>query len=154
MFLRVRLIRLLGREQAMLQLRRARGERGEPGKRGERGSAVADFTLVAPLVLALVVTVAQLVLVWYVRVMVTSAAQEGARSAARAGSSVGEVSQAVSGRLSGSLAEGLVSRVDVGFVREVGYSAARVQIQSRLPVLGLLGPNAMTVVGFAPLEQW
>lgn len=120
----------------------------------ERGSAVADFALVAPLVLALVVTVAQLVLVWYVRVIVTSAAQEGARSAARAGSSVGEVGQAVSGRLSGSLAEGLVSSVDVGFVREVGYSAARVQIQSRLPVLGLLGPNAMTVVGFAPLEQW
>ena len=64
------------------------------------------------------------------------------------------VNESVAQRLSGSLADGLVTDVDVGFVREIGYSAARVQIQSRLPILGLLGPNAMTVVGFAPVEQW
>jgi Flp pilus assembly protein TadG len=141
----VRLIQLLGRELAVLRSRRVRAE---------HGSAVADFALVVPLVLAVVVTVAQLILVWYVRVVMTSAAQEGARSAARAGSSVNAVNESVAQRLSGSLADGLVTDVDIGFVREVGYSAARVQIQSRLPILGLLGPNAMTVVGFAPVEQW
>jgi len=144
----VRLIQLQGRELAVLRLRRVRAERRE------HGSAVADFALVVPLVLAVVVTVAQLILVWYVRVVMTSAAQEGARSAARAGSSVSAVNESVAQRLSGSLADGLVTDVDIGFVREIGYSAARVQIQSRLPILGLLGPNAMTVVGFAPVEQW
>jgi len=60
----VRLILLLGRELAVLRLRRVRVERREHGGRGEQGSAVADFALVVPLVLVVVVTVAQLIRVW------------------------------------------------------------------------------------------
>lgn len=120
----------------------------------DRGSAVVDFALVAPLLLLVVGAVMQLVLIWHVRVVMTSAAQEGARGAAKLGANVAEVEQLVAGRLEGSLASGLVRNVEVGLTNHLGVEAASVKVWGRLPMLGLLGPNALEVSAVSVIENW
>ena len=51
----------------------------------ERGSAVAEFTMVAGLLVALVLSVMQLALALHVRATVADAAAEGARHASLVG---------------------------------------------------------------------
>lgn len=119
-----------------------------------RGSAVVDFALVVPLVLAVVLGLAQLVLTWHVRVLMTNAAQEGARAAAATGANLPAVKLVIDQLLADSLAQGLVSEVNVDYRHGGPIGLAEVNLQGRLPVLGLLGPNKLQVVGYSVLENW
>lgn len=119
-----------------------------------RGSAVIDFALVVPLVLAVVLAIAQIVFAWHVKVIMTSAAQVGAQAAAASGANLSEVESTVGRRLSGSLAEGLVSNVDVEMVGSGGVGLAKVSVSGRLPILGLLGPKGLQVTGYSVVEHW
>ena len=53
--------------------------------RKDSGSAIVDFVLVAPLLIAVALAILQVILVMHVRTVLTSAAAEGARAAALAG---------------------------------------------------------------------
>jgi len=119
-----------------------------------RGSAVVDFAIVVPLVLAVVLAIAQIMFAWYVKVIMTSAAQVGAQAAAISGANLSEVEATVGQRLSGSLAEGLVSDVDVEVMGSGGLGLAKVSVGGRLPILGLLGPKGLQVTGYSVVEHW
>lgn len=106
-----------------------------------------EFALVAPLVLLLALAVIQLALALHLRSVITAAAAEGARAAALAGSNTGIGEQRTRALLAGNLAEGIVERVQAA--RAIGPAGPMVEVavEARLPVLGLLGPSTMHLVG-------
>ena len=57
--------------------------------RSDDGSAVAEFALITPLLLFVVLGVLQVTLALFIRTSLISAAEEGARGAALAGSDIG-----------------------------------------------------------------
>lgn len=120
--------------------------------RSERGSAVVEFALVAPLVLLLGLAVLQVALALHVRATLTSAAAEGARAAALAGSDPSAGVRRARQLLAQNIAQSAVTRVTAARTTEQGLSVMAVRIDARLPLVGLLGPTVMTVVGHA-LEE-
>lgn len=118
----------------------------------DRGSAVAGFALVAPLLVALALAVVQTALVMHVRTTITSAAMEGARAAATVGSSAAVGEERTRMLLARTLAAGLVESVAVRAESQGGTRLVAVEVDARLPLLGLLGPTDMTIVGHALQE--
>lgn len=124
-----------------------------PALRAERGNATVDFALITPLLLMVALAVIQLTMVLYVRMTLTSAAAEGARAAALAGSSAAAGEQRARDLVAGTLAADVVEGVSVRKEMADGLSVLTVSIDARLPLLGLLGPSALTVSGRALAEQ-
>ncbi len=121
--------------------------------RGERGSAIAEFTMVAALLVVLAIGVLQLALTLYVRNVVLSGACEGARVAARADATGADGVARAEELIGSSLTQGYAQ--DVVAAEEVvgGVRVVRVTVTSPLPVIGLLGPaGALTVSGRAVKE--
>ena len=122
-------------------------------QRNDRGSAVVEFALVMPLLLALALAVIQVALVLHVRATLTSAAAEGARAAAIAGSDpeagVRRARYLLSRNVEGSIVEAISARRTV----IDGLPVIAVQIDATVPLVGLLGPAGMTIVGHALVEQ-
>lgn len=121
--------------------------------RDDSGSAVVEFALVTPVLLVVVLAIVQVILAVHVRSTLTAAAAEGARAAALAGSSlaVGErrTQEVLDDALGGQAATGITARyVNVGTA-----PAIRVQVTARLPLIGLLGPEALVVDGHALAER-
>ena len=124
-----------------------------PCLRGERGAAVADFTMVSVLVVALFLAVVQLGLALHTRNTLISCASEGARLGARAdavaGQGVTRTQSLVSASLSPRFARHVTSREAV----VEGVRVVEVRVVAPVPVLGLLGPEGrLDVVGRAFLE--
>lgn len=121
--------------------------------RGERGSAIAEFTMVAALLVVLAIGVLQLALTLYVRNVVLSGASEGARVAARADATGADGVARAEELIGSSLMPGYAQ--DVVAAEEVvgGVRVVRVTVTAPLPVIGLLGPaGALTVSGRAVKE--
>jgi len=120
--------------------------------RGERGSAVVEFALVAPLVLALGLAVLQAALALHVRTTLISAASEGARAAALAGADPTAGVRRARALLEQNIAGSVVR--DVTATRTVldGLPVIEVRIDGELPLVGLLGPSVLTVTGHALRE--
>lgn len=119
----------------------------------EGGNATVDFALVTPMLLVVALAVVQLTMFLYVRMTLTSAAAEGARAAALAGSNPVAGERRARDLVAGTLAADVVD--DVFVRREIhdGLSVLTVSIRARLPLVGLLGPSALTVSGRALAEQ-
>lgn len=113
-----------------------------------------EFTLVAPLVLLLCVAIVQVALAVHVRATLTSAAAEGARAAALAGADPAAGVRRTEFLLADTLTEGVVREVDVRADRVGTLSVVVVRITGTLPLVGLLGPKALTVEGRAVREGW
>ena len=120
--------------------------------REDRGSSVVEFALVAPLVLAVAVGVLQVVLALHVRSTLTAAAAEGARAGALAGSSTVVAERRTRDVLANVLGGGVAERVEAYRTRIDGVPVVRVSVTGRLPLIGLLGPTALTVDGHAMQE--
>jgi Flp pilus assembly protein TadG len=121
--------------------------------RDEQGAAVADFTMVSVLVVALFLAVVQLGLALYARNTLISCASEGARLGARAdavaGQGVARTQSLISSSLSPRFARQVTSREAV----VAGVRVVEVRVVAPVPVLGLLGPSdGLDVVGRAFLE--
>lgn len=121
--------------------------------RGDRGSAVVEFALVTPLLVLIALGVLQVTLALHVRSTLTAAAAEGARAGALAGAGLGlaesRTRDVLADALGGDAAEDIVAtraRLD-------GVDVVRVRVTARLPLLGTLGPTALTVEGHAIREQ-
>ncbi len=119
----------------------------------ERGSAVVEFALVAPLLVAVALAVMQIALTLHVRSTLTAAAAEGARVAALAGSQLSTGERRARELLDGNLAASVVSSVHATRLVEHGIVMTRVRIEARLPLLGLLGPESMDISAHALQEH-
>lgn len=121
--------------------------------REDRGSAVVEFALVTPLLLLVALAVLQVTLALHVRATLTAAAAEGARAGALAGSGLAvaesRTRQVLADALGGDSAEDIVA----SRTRLDGVEVVRVRVTARLPLLGTLGPTALTVEGHAIGEQ-
>lgn len=109
--------------------------------------------LVAPLVVLVALAVLQLTLALHVRSTLTAAAGEGARVAALVGVEPQLGVERATEVLEGNLAAATVA--DVRVVHDVidGLPMAVVEIDARLPLLGLLGPAVLHVTGHAIEES-
>lgn len=120
----------------------------------EQGSAVIEFVLVAPLVVVLVVALLQFALVLHVRATLTSAAAEGARAASLAGADAEAGVLRTRMLLAETVAGGVVREIRVRPSTVGPVEVVVVRIDADLPLVGLLGPTAMSVEGRALVEGW
>ena len=125
--------------------------RAEP----ERGSAIAEFVMVAALLLFVALGVFQIGLALYVRNTLISAASEGARYAARADADPSDGVSRTQALISSSLSARYAQRVAVAErVLPDGVRVVEITVEAPLPVVGPLGPSeALTVRGRAFSEE-
>jgi len=121
-------------------------------RRGDQGSAVVEFALVTPIILAVVLAVLQVILALHVRATMTSAAADGARAGALAGSSAKAAEARTRQILNAAIGGDDVQAVEADRTRIDGIPVMRVRVTTTLPLVGLLGPTAMTVEGHAMEE--
>ncbi|WP_405218038.1 TadE/TadG family type IV pilus assembly protein [Agrococcus sp. Ld7] len=119
----------------------------------ERGSAVAEFTMVAGLLVVLVLSVMQLALAMHVRATLSDAASEGARHASLVGSDpaagIARTRALIATAVGGQYAE----HVTASTAAVAGLQTIEIRVAAPLPLFGLLGPTALEVTGHAPLES-
>jgi hypothetical protein len=114
---------------------------------------VVEFALVVPILLAVALAVLQLALALHVRATLTSAAAEGARAAALAGADGGAGERRVRDVLAATIGAGLIDDVEVRREWREGDLVVAVGIDATLPLIGLLGPSSLYVVGHALQES-
>lgn len=125
-------------------------DRGRRPGGSDAGSAVAEFSLVASVLVLVVVAVAQIGLALHVRATAVACAAEGARYAANAdrvpSDAVGHTRQL----LDASLRPGWADAVTARSIRRGGTTLVEVRVRGRLPVVGWLGATRpVTVTGHA-----
>ena len=121
--------------------------------REDRGSAVVEFALVTPLLLLVALAVLQVVLALHVRSTLTAAAAEGARVGALAGAGLAIAESRTRDVLDDALGGDAAQDVVASRTRLEGVEVVRVLVTARLPLLGTLGPTALTVEGHAIAER-
>jgi Flp pilus assembly protein TadG len=126
--------------------------RDDRDERDDRGSAVVEFALVTPLLLLLAMGVLQVALAMHLRATLTSAAAEGARAAALAGADPEAGVRRTRELLGQNVAGSIVTGVSAQRTTISGLSVIAVRIDATIPLVGLLGPSGMTVVGHALQE--
>jgi len=125
--------------------------RAEP----ERGSAIAEFVMVAALLLFVALGVFQIGLALYVRNTLISAASEGARYAARADADPSDGVTRTQALITSSLSARFAQKVGVAErTMPDGVRVVEITVEAPLPVVGPLGPSeALTVRGRAFSEE-
>lgn len=120
---------------------------------GERGSAVAEFTLVAGLLVLVALTVMQLALALHVRNVLTDAAAEGARHAALEGAAEDAGTQRTRDLITATLSVSYAENIRTSTIISEGVELRRVEVSAPLPLVGLVGPaGVLEVRGHAVVE--
>lgn len=119
----------------------------------DRGSAVVEFALVTPLLLLVALAVLQVTLALHVRSTLTAAAAEGARAGALADSGLGIAESRTRQVLDDALGGDAAEKIQASRGRIDGVEVVRVRVTARLPLIGTLGPTALTVEGHAIRER-
>lgn len=119
----------------------------------ERGSAVAEFAMVAGLLVVLALSVVQLSLGLHVRATLADAAAEGARHASLVGADadagVARTRELITAAIGPDYARG----VSATTATVEGLETIEIRVAAPLPVLGLIGPVGLEVTGHAPVES-
>ncbi len=124
-----------------------------PGAGSDSGSAVVEFTLVGILLTALFLALLQLGLALHVRNTLLASAAEGARYAANADRDPDQGAALTRQLIRASLADSFADGVTSGVETVDGLPTVWVQVDARLPLVGLLGPpRSLRVRGHA-LEE-
>jgi hypothetical protein len=118
----------------------------------DAGSAVVDFVLVGMLTTLLFASVLQLALALHVRSTLIDCAAEGARYGALADRTPADGASRAAELIRVSLDASFAQDVHAAVVVEDGLELVEVEVSAPLPVLGLLGPAALTVAGHALRE--
>ncbi|GAA3602901.1 TadE/TadG family type IV pilus assembly protein [Agrococcus terreus] len=119
----------------------------------ERGSAVAEFAMVAALLVALVLSVIQLSLAMHVRATLADAAAEGARHASLVGSDASAGVERARVLITTAVGPDFAHDVTASTATVAGIDSIRIRVAAPLPVLGFVGPTALEVSGHAPIES-
>lgn len=125
---------------------------GRRTRRSDVGSAVVDFTLVGALLTLLFLALLQLGLALHVRNTLVASAAEGARYGANADRTPAEGAVVTRRLIRSALADSFADHVTGGTETVDGVATVVVRVEARLPLLGLLGPRAITVRGHALAE--
>ena len=136
------------RERSRQSLDRAGSAvRAEP----EHGSAIAEFVMVAGLLLFVALAVFQLGLALYVRNTVVAAASEGARYGARADATPADGAARTTSIITSSLSASYAKQVSAARrTGDTGVTVVEVTVTAPVPVIGPIGPaGAMVVTGRA-----
>ena len=112
----------------------------------ERGSAIAEFVMVASLVLLLAVGVFQLGLLLYVRNTLVACAAEGARAGARADASIDDAVSRTRSLITQSLSPEYATTAD-------GIQVVEVTVNAPAPVIGLVGPTGTVTVSGRAFDE-
>lgn len=121
---------------------------------GETGAAVVETTLVTVLLAALVLGVLQVGIALYVRTVLISAAEEGARAAARSPSATAAGVAKVRSVVTDTFGTGYHVRSTITQERRDGADTIAVRIEAPLPLLGIWGlSDRLSVTGHALVEQ-
>ena len=118
----------------------------------ERGNAPAEFVLVSALLVALVLGLLQVVMMGYVRHVLTSAAAEGARQASLLDVTDYRAREVTRGLISHSLSPRYAE--DIAFTPAIveGVPSTKVTVTAPVPILGLWSSTGrVEVVAHAPL---
>jgi len=121
--------------------------------RDDRGSAIVEFVLVAPILIAVALAVLQIVIAMHVRTVLTAAAAEGARAAALAGADSHAGERRARAIIDETIASSSVEQISVHSMRSGGVSIMAIDIDARLPMIGLFGPTALHVQGHSLQEH-
>ncbi len=125
-----------------------------PPPRDDRGSAVAEFALVAVLLVGVALGIAQLGLAIHVRNTLVASAADGARVAANADREPSAGAAHTRELISSSLSPRYSAEVAGDYVDVDGVLMARVRVKATLPLVGLAGPaRTIDVAGHAVAEQ-
>jgi Flp pilus assembly protein TadG len=119
----------------------------------ERGSAVAEFAMVAGLLVVLVLSVFQLSLALHVRATVADAAAEGARHASLLGSDAAAGIERTRELITVAIGPSYAERVSASSAVVAGLETIEIRVAAPLPVFGFVGPVALEVAGHAPVES-
>lgn len=124
-----------------------------PRRHDDRGSAVVEFTLVGILLTFLFLALVQLGLALHIRNTLAASAAEGARYAANADRDPTAGAAVTRDLIRTSLADSFADSVTSGVETVDGMATVYVQVDARLPLVGLLGPpRSLRVRGHA-LEE-
>jgi len=119
----------------------------------ERGAAVAEFTLVTGLLVLLVLGIAQVGLAIHVRNTVVACAAEGARLAANADRGPADGAALTRRLIAQALSEAMVGDVTARHVPSPAGRNVRVDVVTRLPLIGLVGPSRTLTVSAHAVEE-
>jgi Flp pilus assembly protein TadG len=121
--------------------------------RDDRGSAIVEFTLVGVLLTVLFLALLQLGLALHVRNTLVASAAEGARYAANADRSPADGEGRARRLIRTALDDSFADRVTSGFETVDGVPTVYVDVDARLPLVGLLGPSRGIRVRGHALEE-
>lgn len=119
----------------------------------DRGSAVAEFTMVAGLLVVLVLSVMQLSLALHVRATVADAAAEGARHASLVGADASAGVMRTRQLITTAIGARYAEHVSASTATVAGLETIEIRVTAPLPVFGLIGPTGLEVTGHAPVES-
>ena len=118
----------------------------------ERGNAPAEFVLVSALLVALVLGLLQVVMMGYVRHVLTSAAAEGARQASLLDVSDYRAREVTRNLISHSLSSRYAENIAFTAAIVEGVPSTQVTVTAPVPILGLWSSTGrVEVVSHAPL---
>lgn len=119
----------------------------------DRGNAVAEFGLVAPLLVLLALAIIQLALFQHVRNVLVDAAGQGARQGALYGAGPQDGAARTADVIDGALGTGYPADVSVTTVTVDGALTVEVTVSAQVPLLGLLGPTGSLEVNGHALDE-
>ena len=107
-----------------------------------------------PLVLLIFFAVVQIALLTFTRTTLIACAAEGARAGAASGNSLVAAERHTRQALDVSLVGDVVASIDSRVGRRAGITTIAVDIQARLPLVGLFGPTTQTVTAHSLAEAY
>ncbi len=121
--------------------------------RSERGAAVVDFVLVVVVLVPLFLAIMQVALVLHVRNSLVAAASEGARYGATVDRGPSDGAERTRELIESSLADRFADDVTAAQTQVDGYPGVVVDVNAKVPTLGLWGPAVTLHVSGHAVEE-
>lgn len=122
-------------------------------RRSQRGSAVADFALVAVVLVPVFFGIVQLALIWHVKSTLTAAASQGAHYGASYEHTPAQGAARTRMIVDETFGAGFRDRVSARETQVDGQPGVEVDVTARIPVLVIWGPTlSVSVSGHAIRE--